>query len=254
MTAVAESAPPLEELQHTTAIPANTTKHLSELCKENDLSSVVAQLAYLHSRQSEQEDASVPVIDTQDSDGRTAFHWAIGLRSWDLARQLLAPPHNASAFTRDKDGTTPLMSACAVDAPTEILDLILQHTPKEGLEATDSAGNTALLLASSKGNVRAMRALLAAEANITAQNRRGQSALHRAVSRGMSDAVEEILVFLRKSAPEKKKVVVNFVDVEGNTALHYASIENNQELGQLLLRNGANREAKNKQGKAFYEL
>jgi ankyrin repeat protein len=43
-------------------------------------------------------------------------------------------------------------------------------------------------------------------------------------------------------------------DVEGNTPLHYASMENNQELGEVLLRAGAIREKKNKEGKEFWEM
>lgn len=230
----------------TTAVSGSV--HLSELVKQGDLHSILQKL---HS----QTDTPQSAIDWQDDDGRTAFHWAVGLRCWNVAEDLLRSPHSCSAVTHDKDGMTPLMSACAVDAPQELLSVLVDSTSKaSGIECTDSSGNTALLLAASKGNVRALRQLLAVGANILHQNNRGQSALHRAVSRGMTDAVEEIVAGLKKLDRVTRLRLLNCADVEGNTPLHYAALENNQDLGQLLLRAGASRDAVNKQGKMFYEL
>jgi ankyrin repeat protein len=230
-------------------------QHLSELCRAGSIDAILRKVA------SECDDQSI-AINWQDEDGRTAFHWAIGLRCWDVAKALMDEPNMCDVCTVDKDGCSPLMSACAVDAPDEIvlslLDRYRRLTVDEAtaspLNARDSSGNTALMLAASKGNVSAVRKLSQAGCDIFSQNRRGQTALHRSVSRGQMDVVEELLLICK---PLDRKVRIKFVntqDIEGNTALHYASLENNQEMGQYLLRNGADREVRNKQGKTFYEL
>lgn len=231
------------------------SKHLSELCRNGSITDIIRKLT------SECEDPAV-AVNWKDADGRTAFHWAIGLRCWDVARALMGEPYLCDVLSVDKDGCTPLMSACSVEAPDDITELLIERYSKMTavgaeagpLDAVDSAGNTAFLLAASKGNVSAIRKLLRAGSDAFSQNRRGQTALHRSVNRGLMDIVEE-LVSVSKGLDRKARIkFLNAQDVEGNTALHYASMENNQEIGQLLLRNGADRETRNKQGKAFYEL
>jgi ankyrin repeat protein len=234
------------------------SKHLSELCRTGSIEDILRKV------HSECDDAS-NALNWQDADGRTAFHWAIGLRCWDLARSLMGEPHGCLVTSVDKDGCTPLMSACAVDAPDDIIEALIEANAKvsqanaEGevllsVDARDSAGNTAFMLAASRGNVSALRKLSKAGCNMFVQNYRGQSALHRAVSRGMMDTVEELIAHLKGVDRKIKIKFINQQDVEGNTALHYASMENNQELGQLLLRNSADRETRNKHGRAFYEM
>lgn len=84
------------------------TQHLSELCKVGTLDRVIQKLK-AHC------DDAVDFINWEDEDGRTAFHWSVGLRSWELAEQLMREPWLCRVVTRDKDGTTPLMSACATE-------------------------------------------------------------------------------------------------------------------------------------------
>ena len=280
--------------------------------------------------------------------------------------------------TIDFDGTTTLTTACAVDAPADILSLIASNAadvfycpkssaafgfgaPTGGPNAAnpfvnvagthfwniaDSAGNTPLLYLASRGNVKGLKAVLAmipagttlryrpaeraeeaklrhqcaaaaaagegpssssanadddaasplsppaaaaasspAAASLTgsgsspldeslaaaglapmpvycdvfAQNNRLQTALHRAVSKGSQEFVEELLSFVKKHLPAAgdAATVRNFVnapDNQGNTVLHYASMENNEDMGKFLLRNGATRDAKNKKGQEFWQL
>ncbi|CUI14522.1 ankyrin repeat protein, putative [Bodo saltans] len=233
---------------------AAVSQHLSELCRSGSIEAIIRKVAL------ECDDQSV-AINWQDADGRTAFHWAIGLRCWDVAKALMGEPHRCDVCTIDKDGCSPLMSACAVDAPDEIILALLERCSRTAnaesaslLDTTDSSGNTAFMLAASKGNVSAIRKLAHAGCDVFAQNRRGQTALHRSVSRGQMDAVEELILVCKTLDRKIRIKFINTQDVEGNTALHYASLENNQELGQYLLRNGADREVRNKQGKTFYEL
>ena len=253
-------------------------------------------------------------IDATDGEGRTALHWAIAHKQPALAAALMKE-HGASAATVDESGTTPLMTACAVQVPLELLELLLSCAPpptpltprtaaairernvapsefcgvRDAPSATagdtaaapaedrapgaaasgsgvvpplalawvnrqDENGNTALLLAASRGYRQAMRLLLAAGADPFVMNVRGQTCLHRVVGRGDIPLVEELVSHVRKHHMKHTKRFVNAQDRNGDTALHYAAMENNRELGEALLRNGADRDVKNRQGKEFWQL
>jgi len=313
------------------------------------------------------------VINVVDADGRTAFHWALSMKRFDVAQALLDAPFNANPLTVDLDGATTLTTACSVDCPSALLSTLLSaaaataaavttasssSSVAEGGDATsavdffnaqDTAGNTPLLYIASRGNTRALKVILAAipanvfltyrtvemksaakvfsgtnatpssaaaggvavptemagvtiikptatpapEATVSdvavappvvatpllnypdpfALNKRRQTALHRAIARGASDFVEEYLSWMKRrvatnnvdpsKGPNGSDVVsnkasvrhfINSQDVQGNTALHYAALENNQDLGQLLLRNGADRDIRNKDGQEFWKL
>jgi serine/threonine-protein phosphatase 6 regulatory ankyrin repeat subunit A/serine/threonine-protein phosphatase 6 regulatory ankyrin repeat subunit B len=86
------------------------------------------------------------------------------------------------------------------------------------------------------------------------QNVRGQTALHRAVTKGEMALCETLISAVRKYFPTEVKKFVNSADKNGDTALHYASLEENREIGEFLLRNGATRELRNKGGKEFWQL
>lgn len=254
----------------------------------------------------------------RDGEGRTALHWAIALKNFDLARSLLQIAgqvqqqllqyqsqqqqqneqgnDDKNAFLiapwslpPDSNSTTVLASACAVSAPIELIaELIHLATGIKGVVAAggggsvdsvnvskaqqqqqalqvqqqhpfialpDSQGNTALHLAASRGNIKLVAFLVNNfNADLREQNKKGQTALHRIVARGDSNAVEEVLVMARKRFPNEVKKFVNCVDTNGDTALHYASMEENREIGEFLLRNSADRNIKNKNGKEYWQL
>jgi ankyrin repeat protein len=182
------------------------------------------------------------------------------------------------------------MSACAVDAPIAFIDRVVARAAEEAsamgglvpyMASTDGAGNSALILAASKGSVAIVKKLLALGVDVLYQNKRGQNALHRAVSRGHLETAEELLSYSKRQLGSNGKAAdivlsvvaespdtgvaspspvppyrkfVNCRDAQGNTPLHYASMENNKELGQLLLRYGADRTIRNNDGKEFWEL
>ena len=270
------------------------------------------------------------VINATDGDGRTAFHWAVSMKRFDVANVLLLPPFHAKALTVDSDGTSTLSTACSVDCPSDLLNTLIvqafecgEQDGKDYFNSFDTAGNTALLYLASRGNTKGMKLLLGAIPSNTflsfrnvdlkatgdsapaaagtvdtsagsseaalppptvdetpdvvqmkfpnpfALNKRRQSALHRAIARGSTDFVEEFLSWMKRrvvaenvgpsgidTAGNKATVrhFINCQDILGNTALHYAAMENNQDLGQLLLRNGADRDIRNKDGQEFWRL
>lgn len=292
-------------------------QHLSELCRGADIDPIFARLRQI-APETADADFVWGVWGYRDDDGRTALHWAIALKNFDLANAMMAAPYNAPPMSEDTDRVTPFITACMVGAPVtfieELLDRCvasfdafmacpaLQHTEEKDppvsspatamgtagvsrpaeesdahatpaslaagsdaastvsqriLNAADSMGNTALLYAVSRGNIAVVKLLLERGANMNLQNSRGQTVLHRAVSRGGMDMVE-LLVKNSEALYTSEKVQhrrwMNLQDTHGDTALFYASMENNKEVGQYLLRHGASREQRNKDGKLFWEV
>eukprot|EP00796_Vickermania_ingenoplastis_P013462 gene13462-9270_t len=126
------------------------------------------------------------------------------------------------------------------------------------LNAKDELGNTPLLSAASRGNLELVSFLLDSGADVAVQNRLGQTVLHRAVSKSNYNLVEALVLHSERvnGGPKSKehRVFVNIPDKRGDTALFYASMENDEEIGSFLLQHGANRDLKNKDGKHFYEM
>ena len=279
---------------------------LSEACRGGELAKVLEATTRYGPTTVDDDETNAPpatTINATDGEGRTALHWAIGHKQPALATALLKE-HGASSATVDVGGLTPLMTACAVQAPVELVELLLAAapaptplTPRTSAErirrsiadvadtlpstaaassapattdgpataaATDATlkwvnrhdemGNSALALAASRGYKQAVRLLLAAGADPFSRNNRGQSCLHRVVGRGDMSLVEEVISHVRKHHLKLTKRFVNAQDANGDTALHYAAMENNKELGETLLRNGADRDITNRQGKAFWQL
>ncbi|KAG5481079.1 hypothetical protein LSCM1_06757 [Leishmania martiniquensis] len=311
--------------------------HLSELCRDSDIDAIIAflrQVAPLepsptppYSEGAEDDDtiaATEPsslhgLWSYRDNDGRTALHWTIALKNFDLACKLMQAPYSSPVLTEDEERSTPFATACSVGAPLDLLREILNrsvaeyssymrekevqlHAAAEGqnsssvvpngpsqgrnggksatflsgmlgvsdpgnttpasisamlFEAEDATGQTPLLLAVGRGHLDIVRFLLESGANLTHQNRRGQSPLHRAVNRGNMELVELLVSTSEKSNATNKaahRAWMDLRDKHGDSALFYASMDNNEEIGRYLLRHGADRELRNADGKAFWEV
>ncbi|KAG5481720.1 hypothetical protein CUR178_07073 [Leishmania enriettii] len=311
--------------------------HLSELCRDSNIDAIIAclrQVAPLEpapappsSEGAVDDDATAATEHSslhglwsyQDNDGRTAVHWAIALKNFDLARKLMQPPYNSPVLTEDEERSTPFATACSVGAPLDLLREILNrsvaefaanvkqrraqlHVASEGqssgsavpaepgqeksdgkptkflsdmlgipqpadttqafistalVDAEDATGQTPLLLAVGRGHLGIVRFLLESGADLAHQNRRGQSPLHRAVNRGNMELVELLVSTSEKSNATNMaahRAWMDLRDKHGDSALFYASMDNNEEIGRYLLRHGANRELRNADGKAFWEV
>ncbi|EKF31214.1 hypothetical protein MOQ_004954 [Trypanosoma cruzi marinkellei] len=169
---------------------------------------------------------------------------AAAQRSWKLTHEQENVESKQEHFSADVNS-----------GDTKVLDDSLMNHKIAILDQADNLGNTSLLHAAGRGNIAIVRFLLQLGASIDHQNKRGQSALHRATSRGTNDVVEELVVTSRKlhSGADHRRWM-NLQDYHGDTALFYASMDNNEELGRYLLRHGADREIRNKEGKAFWEV
>lgn len=151
-----------------------------------------------------------------------------------------------------------------------VADKLLTNTPVN--DSMDSYSH-ALIVAGQMGNLRLMRLLLAANADITARDRDGMTALDRAAWNGHTEAVRMLLdakanamnqdrdgmTALHRAARGqhvevvktllKAKVDVRIEDHNGCTALHDAALGGNVEVVKLLLNANADATAKDKYGR-----
>lgn len=311
--------------------------HLSHLCAES--STLESVLEYLRERTAaipsvgdEDEDEEqhttkatpgyrAALFRYQDSDGRTALHWAIAMKNLGMAEALLSAPCHAPALTWDGVSSTTFLTACMVGAPEPFVLRLLkqcvteyptvmrrvtrrsegegkasagaagasgssgQRVDEEGegpcplkrvesasgsaaedeeterkriesaiVSACDSMGNSPLIAVVSRGHNALVSLLLSHGADITWQNGQGQNVLHRAVSKGNFRLIELLVQHSEKTlGGAAHKQWMNAGDRRGDTPLFYAALEDNEEAGSFLLQHGANRHAKNKQGKEFWE-
>ncbi|MBT4856005.1 ankyrin repeat domain-containing protein [bacterium] len=99
--------------------------------------------------------------------------------------------------------------------------------------------NTALILASGRGYLGVVEALINRGAGLNARNAEGDTALMKAVEGGRQEVVEALI---------NAGVGLNVQDVEGWTALMMAVENNELELTTALLMAGANRDLANEDG------
>ena len=120
-------------------------------------------------------------------------------------------------------GLTALMLA-AFDGHTPVVKFLLEHGAS--CDARDSTRRTALLYAASGPNLETVKALLDAGADINAiDGGEGFSALMFAAAEGHIDIVRELLA---RGADK------TLVDVDGDTAQHFAHQKGHREIVDLL--------------------
>ena len=156
--------------------------------------------------------------------GRTPLHCAvIGDRAAVVERLL---QHNASAKVRDLWDMTALHYTNDVAIARMILDFDRHVT-----EIVDCVGNTALLLAATKGNLHLVELLCEYGAALDAVNiSDGNTALSSAASKDNLDVVKLLYEY---------GAAVNVVDTDGNTALLSAASKGNLDIYLYLRDQGA---------------
>lgn len=209
-----------------------------------------------------------PVL-TVDSENITPFLTAcsVGASQEFLAELLERSVVEYPGFSLQKGKEETVLAGGKVEPPTDdtnvqqaIPDLKVPSlaTPKICVvNIPDNLGMTPLIVAASRGHLQIVRWLLDVGADLDAQNSRGQTALHRAVSRGSSDLIELLVASSEKKNADHRAAHRRWMDLQdshGESALFYASVDNNEEVGRYLLRHGADRELRNKKGKQFWEV
>jgi ankyrin repeat protein len=102
-------------------------------------------------------------VNTPESDGTTALHWAVTKNDLDLVERLIKAGANANA--ENDYGSTP-MSEAALNGNVAIMDRLLKAGAN--VESPNADGQTALMVVARTSNVDAARLLLSHGANVNA--------------------------------------------------------------------------------------
>jgi ankyrin repeat protein len=156
----------------------------------------------------------------------TLIHAAENKRH-DEALKLLAA--GADARARDVDGTTALHWA-AHYGNAELVDRLIRAGAE--VNVTNDYGSSPMMEAATIGDTEVLRLLLKAGADVESANREGQTALMAVARTGNVEAAELLL---------KAGARVDSVEQwGGQTALHWANAQSQPEMVKLLVRHGAN--------------
>ena len=196
--------------------------HMQTLLCKAALSGDNAMLAALLARPG--IDVNIPA-----DDSKTPLHIAVHSRNLDAVIALLATPGvnvNAAMW----DGTTALHVAVSTEGAADIFRALLA-APGIDVNARDGTDGTALHRALRRGNIDAVKALLAAGIDVNVADYRGITALHIA-------AMNKSAVFTRMllTAPGvDPNSLMSSNDIDGVTPLHIAADRASPEVVTALL-------------------
>jgi uncharacterized protein len=164
-------------------------------------------------------------INSAQTDGMTALHWAIQKNDAETARLLLKAGADAKATNRY--GITPLWLACQNGNGAMVEMLLAAGADCNDRERT---GETVLMTAARTGNIDSVKALLARGADVNAKEKRGQTAIMWAAAEGHAEIVDLLI----KSGADFRTPLDG-----GFTPLLFAIREGRAETVQLLVKAGA---------------
>ena len=171
--------------------------------------------------------AEIDKPDPQQSD-RTPLHSAAKNNHRDVIRILVK--NKASISARDSTRKTPLHYAAMCKGAEATIELL---NAGADMLCEDVRMNTPPFLAARRGVVASMRVFVDAGFDLTTQGREGRTVLHKALGR------KWMMGYLLGRT--EAKMVVNVHTSDGSTPLHW---ERNSKIVKLLLRYGADIEAK----------
>lgn len=114
------------------------------------------------------------------------------------------------------------------------------------INLSNKNGQIALHYAASKNNLQMLNLLLENESNINTRDKYGHTPLHRSVSKGNIPITKALLA--------SKRAIIDVSDNRGNTPLHLAAEEERVQEFKLLVINGADFNAENKEKKKPLDL
>ena len=121
---------------------------------------------------------------------------------------------------------TPLHDAVKNNDLTKVRQLIKGAGP-DVINALDAEGSTPLILASVRGELEIVKALIGKGAAVNQTNEGGWTALHCAVNRNYADVAQYLV---------GKGANVNALTSKGSSALHWATVNQNTELCAFLIK------------------
>jgi len=119
-------------------------------------------------------------VNAQDEKGYTALIFATLYNNPEAIKILIKAGANPN--TPDHEGQSPIMKLAVAQPPEHVASLKLLLRKGAQVNATDNAGNTALILAAGyRDNFEFMRSLISSGSNVNIQNTNGETALTMAV-------------------------------------------------------------------------
>uniref|UniRef100_A0AC34G078 FYVE-type domain-containing protein n=1 Tax=Panagrolaimus sp. ES5 TaxID=591445 RepID=A0AC34G078_9BILA len=170
-------------------------------------------------------------IDAQDSDGRTAAHFAVMNDDQDTLNLLLGHPDVSCLSVRDRYGLTPLALAMR-QKNNKAAESICKRLPHAALFVNGSGENLLHSVVKSNDFESVLFLLgLQTDVNIPVQNAEKTTALHIASEVGNEMIMRNLLL---------AGAEINSQTVDGLTPLHIAATSNHSDLVRILIENGGN--------------
>ncbi len=162
----------------------------------------------------------------------------------DEINALIALNNNVLNF-KDYRGRTPVHSLLSnnPNVTVDVLDRLLSAT---NLNLRDNQNATLLHAACHSGNLPVVEYLFGRELSLTAITNGNETLIHYAVASGNAALLQWLI--------DSKQIDINAKDTFGETALHRATQQNNRDVVELLVRNGADITIQNNDGKRASEL
>ncbi|WP_187146241.1 ankyrin repeat domain-containing protein [Candidatus Amoebophilus asiaticus] len=185
-------------------------------------------------------------VNATDDIGNTPLHYAALVGSKITIEKLVAKEANVNV--KNNDGDTPLHLAAAIGGKGNKIAATAALIAKGAdINATDKNGNTPLSIAMQEGNQAVIEMLLAAEnINVNFKDGSGDTLLHSALKRGNEEAFKGLIA---------KGADVNSPDKDGKTPLLVAIEEYKQSFISILLQAGnINVDAKDSLGNTLLHI
>ena len=161
----------------------------------------------------------------------------------EAIQQLIARGCNPSKL--DGEGMNAAHYA-AESGSVEGLESVLEAWPKLALDEGDRCGWTPFLIAASRGHLHFLRNLLRKGGDfLSSRTRQGRNALHCAVLKGRAPVVKFLL--------QQKKSLRDEYDKSSLGVLHFAAMNGDEHILDLLLASGANRKATDALGRTYLD-
>jgi ankyrin repeat protein len=243
----------LEVLHRVIEIPANllrkTIKKVKTFFFYFTLDNLLVRLRIANAKNSQEIDEILKQeeigINNSDENGETPLFLAIRANNVNAVRCLLEK--GADPTRRNNNGLTPFQVATIQpEDNVDILDLLLAND-KVDINDGGKSGYTLLHLAMATSDVTTVRFLLSKGANPNVADQNGATPLH--VAAYCADTTDVLGLIL-----EKKEVVINRLDNDGQTALHYAVRGKRVNNVGYLLENGADRTICDKKGNTPFQV
>ncbi|CCM10365.1 exported protein of unknown function [Cardinium endosymbiont cEper1 of Encarsia pergandiella] len=165
------------------------------------------------------------IVETQDKNGYTGFHWAVKQNSVAIF-QLLLRSGRFNINAKAANGATPLHLIVA-NKKSKLLKT-LRHLPLLEVNIQDRIGNTPLHYAVVTNQLEAVNGLLRYPAlDVNIPNHLGKTSLHYAVQYRHTAIVKKLLVHVGNG--------LSIQDKEGITPLELAMHQNNTKIYKLML-------------------